>query len=689
MKNTTLLLVTTLLTSACVTRAQSWFFNWDGTTDITCVPTAEGNNAFFQGTNANSNFYWEIVDNGGGGQAFREVVTSSTGFRWYGYGSRPEYYRGPCNSFAMENFRPDRNAFTFAFRIKAENCTSTSNVRFWNTEFETTVPNPFWPGGTSYEPYFTYRVEFSLRKDNSTSDIWLTDFRAGKDLVKLKVGTTTNWHTVWGTCELPPYPYTTNYCVYRLWIDGAEVAWDDRDKGGWSDCEVGWTPTASANATFQLDYLCYTYGAYQPGAIAIPAERTLAPTNGITGLKTYPDGTPCLLTNKIVSGIFTDPRLGMKCYYVSELDGSDGIKVRHTTGKSPVNTGGTAVTLALGDIVSVKGGLSSAECEKQISAHEITQTSTGASPAAPATVSAADLMKSYNTALFAQTPAQLLGAAVTGMVSSIGGTNRITDTSKSWAINQWKNATVFLPQTANHTSLCYYVLSNSANTLTIFHRTMRSDFNVAPNIVADGVQVGDGYEFVGGQPTGPRLDGRRLRTTGAVTAVNTTAGYFDINDGTALGDIRTLQDIWDRINYSSAWTPPNGLRVRWSGAMPVLGQIIALKGCAGAERFKYQVSTTINGSPRDEVEIDKAYPFVAAESFVPVVQPVITPVALTATGFVATVSLTVGEPYRIRASADLQNWQDLTNFVSTNANFSFCDPAALTQPRRYYRAVSP
>jgi hypothetical protein len=689
MRKLTLLLAGTLLTSACFVHAQSWFFNWDGTTDITCVPTSDGNNAFFQGAAANSSFYWEVVDNGSGGKAFRQVVTGDTGFRWYGYGSRPEYYRGPCDTFAMENLRADRNAFTFAYRIKAESCSSTSNVRFFNCEFETTVLNPFWPSGGAYEPYYTFRIEFALRKGTG-NDVWLYDNRQGKDIIQLKANNQAAvWHTVWGTCELPSYPYTTTNCTYRLWVDGTEVAWDDRDKGGWSDCEVGWTPTAGRYATFALDYLCYTYGAYQPGAIAIPAERTLAATNGIAGLKSYPDGTPCALTNKIVTGIFTDPRLGMKCYYVSELDGSDGIKVRHTTGNSPVNAGGTAVTLALGNIVSVKGGLNSAECEKQISACDITRTSTGASLAAPVTVSAADLVKSYNAALFAQTPAQLLGAAVTGVVSSIGGTNRITDTSKSWAINQWKNATVFLPQTANHTSLYYYVLSNSANTMTIFHRTIRPDFNVAPNIVADGVQVGDCYEFVGGQPTGPRLDGRRLRTTGSVTAVNATAGYFDINDGTVLGETRTLQDIWDRINYSSAWTPPNGLRVRWSGAMPALGQFIALKGCAGAERFKYQASTTINGSPRDEVEIDKVYPLVAAESFVPFSQPIITYANLTQTGFVGQVSVIFDEPYRIRASADFQNWVDLTNFVATSTTFPFCDPAALTQPRRYYRAVSP
>ena len=509
----------------------------------------------------------------------------------------------------MENLRADRNAFTIAFRIRAESCSSTSNVRFFNCEFETTVLNPFWPSGGAYEPYYAFRIEFALRKGTG-DEIWLYDNRQGKDIFRLKVnGQPAQWHTVWGTCELPPYPYTTTNCVYRLWVDGTEVAWDDRDRGGWSDCEVGWTPTSGRYATFALDYLCYTYGAYPPGAIAIPAERVVAPTNSIATLKTYNDGTPCLLTNKVVMGIFTDPRPGTKFYYLCEPDGTDGIKVTHNTGKAPHNAGGSPVVLAIGDVVTVSGGLSSAEGEKQISAHDITYLSAGTSPAVPLSVSNADVTNSYNAALYADVPAQLLATAETGFLTSLT-TTTMTDTSKTWAADQWKNMTVFLPATAYHPGLYYYVIANSANTLTLSHRTIRPDFNIPPNLVADGVLVGDTYEFVGGKPTGPRLDGRLVRTTGTVTAVNATAGYFDINDGGASGDTRTLQDIWDAIHYGTVFVPPNGIRVYAASPFPNLGDNVAAVGCAGTSRFKHQVSTVINGSARDEVKIDKVMPAV-------------------------------------------------------------------------------
>jgi hypothetical protein len=697
MKRLNLLLVGTFLTSACLLRGQSWFFSWDGTTDITCVPSADGNNAFFQGGAANSSFYWEVTDNGSGGKAFRQVVTSGTGFRWYGMGSRPEFYRGPCTAFAMENLRADHNAFTIAFRIKAESCNSTTKTRFFNCEFETTAVSRWWKGtsqeysqtGGSYGPFLGFRVEFSLRNDSS-GNLWLADHRTDQNIAILKTaGGQPTWHTVWATCELPPSPYPNPFSTYRIWIDGTEVAWDDRDRNGWSDCEVGWTPSAGRYATYALDYLCYTYGAYLPGSIAIPAERVLAPTNSIVGLQACADGTPCELTNKVVMAIFTNS-YGMRFYYVGETNGADGIRLTHNTGKSPVSTGGSAVTLAVGDVVSVKGGLGSAEGEKQISAHEIARASTGTFTTVPSAVTVEALRKSYCNALYANTPAQLLPTPESGVVSSLT-TNKIISAGKNWMVNQWKNATLFVPGTPNHTSLYYYVISNSLDTLTVSHRAIRLDFNNQPNLLTAGVQTGDSYEFVGGQAAAQRLDGRYVRTIGTVTAVNAAAKYFDINDGGTLEDIRTLQDIWDRLNYSGAWTSPAGLRVKWSGAMPSVGARLSLVGFASADRFKYQVTTTVdpNNSVRDEVKVDKVYPLLAARSFVPFTDPLITSARMTPTGFVANVAVIPGEPYRIRASADLQSWEDVTNFIASGTNYLFCNPAALTQPGRYYRAVSP
>jgi hypothetical protein len=130
--------------------------------------------------------------------------------------------------------------------------------------------------------------------------------------------------------------------------------------------------------------------------------------------------------------------------------------------------------------------------------------------------------------------------------------------------------------------------------------------------VANGVVAGNGYEFVGGKPVGPRLDGLLVRTTGTVTAVNTTLKYFDINDGGGSGDTRTLQDIWNTIYYPSVFVPPNGIRVFASSPYPAYGANVAVVGCVGTSRFKYQLSTIVdpNNSARDEVKIDKVMPAV-------------------------------------------------------------------------------
>lgn len=68
------------------------------------------------------------------------------------------------------------------------------------------------------------------------------------------------------------------------------------------------------------------------------------------------------------------------------------------------------------------------------------------------------------------------------------------------------------------------------------------------------------------------------------------------------------------------------------------------------------------------------------------------PVTMTSTGFVATLSLTIGQSYRVQAATNLGNtgdWSDLTNFSAGATNIVFFDPSATNFPRRFYRIVSP
>jgi hypothetical protein len=66
---------------------------------------------------------------------------------------------------------------------------------------------------------------------------------------------------------------------------------------------------------------------------------------------------------------------------------------------------------------------------------------------------------------------------------------------------------------------------------------------------------------------------------------------------------------------------------------------------------------------------------------------------LTGTGFVAQVSLTVGESYHFQTTTNLAAspipWINLTNFTAAAPSFQFIDRTATNYPMRFYRVVSP
>jgi titin len=65
------------------------------------------------------------------------------------------------------------------------------------------------------------------------------------------------------------------------------------------------------------------------------------------------------------------------------------------------------------------------------------------------------------------------------------------------------------------------------------------------------------------------------------------------------------------------------------------------------------------------------------------------PINLTSTGFVANLSLTPGESYRVQTTTNLVNaWMDVTNFIPATSNWVFLDRAP-TNSRRFYRVVAP
>jgi hypothetical protein len=301
----------------------------------------------------------------------------------------------------------------------------------------------------------------------------------------------------------------------------------------------------------------------------------------------------------------------MKFYYIAEPDGSGFIKVQHNTGLSPENSLGNPVNLHIGDRISLKGGVGSAECEKQIMAHEITRSDSGVTPPSPLLLDNEDIHLSYNQSLYEASPPQLLAASESGDVESLTSTS-ITDSARSWTSNKWQHLTAIIPERAGHPDFYYYVNNNTADTLNISSRVLPHETPI--DIVADGVTTSDTFFFCGGRAGGTLYEGALLTTTGTVTAVNSTAGYFDIDDGAGPGDTRTIQDIWNTQEYSASFTPPDGVRVFFEGGLPTTGQQVEVTGCLGHYRFKLRQEPF--WTSRDEVQIDKVMPVVWARNWI-------------------------------------------------------------------------
>ena len=60
---------------------------------------------------------------------------------------------------------------------------------------------------------------------------------------------------------------------------------------------------------------------------------------------------------------------------------------------------------------------------------------------------------------------------------------------------------------------------------------------------------------------------------------------------------------------------------------------------------------------------------------------------ITTNGFQVEVRLEPGKAYHLQASANLTNWNSLTNFIAASNTFGFLDP--MTNSSRFYRVTSP
>jgi len=631
--------------SACA-GISDWYWAWDGTSVFDCCPSQDGQACYWlrYTDTPTPNCFWEIVDNGSGGKAMRVYdMDTNLMLRWQGAGTRPEHYRGPCDAYAMDNFHPDYKAFTLAMRFRVDeflyNSGGETCRRFLNFEFETTTPKP---SPTTNHTTYQFRFEgAAVYRDNinSSGNLWLRDYRTNETFCMIKpAGGPARWIKMWAVGTLPNPPYVNNNAIYRMWIDTTgdpvsdnyvEYTWSDRDKGGWSDVELG-SLGDSHRGDMLIDYICYSMGAHYPGGgLAVPSEKSpetpLKPIDGfdknkLGHVKLQPAGYPVDVSGLVVTGVFTHKNYGTPVYFVQDPDSGDiGVKVNYFTGKPAVDTAGDAVAIQVGDRVAVNGGICLADCEKQIAAHKVVRLGSGAVDG-PMLVSNKTIVDSHKTSLRATDPDQALKTSVVGTVSSNptqyirSGYDKyessFTDTTKSWAVDQWRHKTVYFP----YNNLYYWVRTNTSNTIVCSHRAGPGLKDC--RMYTDGVRKDDPYVFVGDDTDAPRVDGMFVTVFGKVTYVDATNKILYIDDGAGNAQSFTLQDQVDKAAIP-LWNPPTGIRVSLWGTsvtMPEVGKTVSVTGCTG--NYKYIYSEFDASLNRDEIRIAKAMPIVWGQTLV-------------------------------------------------------------------------
>lgn len=77
----------------------------------------------------------------------------------------------------------------------------------------------------------------------------------------------------------------------------------------------------------------------------------------------------------------------------------------------------------------------------------------------------------------------------------------------------------------------------------------------------------------------------------------------------------------------------------------------------------------------------------------PVLPTFLPPVSVTAAGFAANLSLTIGQSYHVQAATNLAaspiTWATLSHFIANATNYLFLDPSSTNYRARFYRIVSP
>ncbi len=189
----------------------------------------------------------------------------------------------------------------------------------------------------------------------------------------------------------------------------------------------------------------------------------------------------------------------------------------------------------------------------------------------------------------------------------------------------------------------------------------------------------------------------------ADTGANNLQNYPVITSAVASGSSTvisgTLDSATNKTFLIDVYRSPTPNQSGYSEGQIYLGSLTVTNGGDGSSVFTLTASGNFAGqyfsaTATDQTSGDTSeFNVSVVATNGPSAPRFIGPFSMTSTGFNATISLTVGQNYRVQATTNLGAnpipWIDLTNFSAGATNFIFADRSATNYAARFYRVVSP
>lgn len=442
-----MLLALGMLLLLAVQASAQWYLYYDGSVDPRATPCLAGwQSVACRWDDSTTKFaafgpdtvQWRIVPNDSNGHALQMILnpaglTDQARIEWQPYGGpgTGEIKTPPmCGTSGWADYLPGtENGVTMCYRFRVDSwptAVAGNSIKWQRGQF---YFNKLRPDGTTY---YKVRPIFKLRyagDGDPRGPLTINNERSGANWpCRFNFG---EWHEVW--VRLIPDVNSNNVIQYG-YFDGALQETFAQDSGGNNNFAFAGCRDKGQVVTFSWDYFAVTPGDYEPGTLPLPGERVGA-SGTIGEVKSKAEeGGRVSIGRAIVASIITDPfDPNALTFFAEDPDnkGVAGAKVIYDAGFPVKDGNGSDHTLAVGDLVSIEGGLCSRQCEATIRADRVTFLGAQPNLIGPGTVGTANrsVSASYTSQLKNFVPPQIVSSPLTapalrtdGLLMTLWGT---------------------------------------------------------------------------------------------------------------------------------------------------------------------------------------------------------------------------------------------------------------------------